>query len=84
MHNIENEPVEMWSELDEQSNELRKIEVYTSGKLGYACGKEKANGSKLSIEPLPNLEEINNAPQFKGKEVSKTDFERMWDVRKRC
>jgi hypothetical protein len=53
LHNFEEEPVEMLSELDDERNEIRAIERFRDGSLTFA-GPEGASGTTmLSEEPLP-------------------------------
>lgn len=44
-HSFLDEPVLMYSELDENRNEIRKIEIYRDGMMGYAWVEVSMNGT---------------------------------------
>jgi hypothetical protein len=75
------EPVELWSELDEQRWEVRKVEVWADGRVGYAVEGEEFGGTHLSLEPLPPNEYIASQPEFEPTEVSRAEFEARWNHR---
>jgi len=78
IHRLPNEPIELYSELDKNRYEVRKIEVFRDGRLGYA-GRNKTDGdTRLGIEPVPCLEKIASDPQFAPEEISKDEFDAMW------
>lgn len=47
------EPIEIFSELDLQRNEVRKVEKFRGGKLGYASKNSATEGTSLGIIPVP-------------------------------
>jgi hypothetical protein len=77
-HLFSSEPVLMYSELDENSWEHRKVEIFADGRRDYASEYESKGNSGLSKEPLPSLDEIALDPQFEPVEISKADFEQVW------
>ena len=77
-HESKNEPIRLVSELGNERYEVRKIEFFPNGEVGYAS-VEKANlGTRLGEAPVPPLEEINADPQFKGKSITSAEFESLW------
>lgn len=78
IHEFPDEPVIIYSELDDYNNEIRKIEVYKDGKYGYANNVTEFGGTMLSKEPLPTIEEIDSDKQFRSKEITKNEFEDIW------
>lgn len=80
-HNLADEPVCLYSELDDDRWETRKVEVFADGTNGYACRDEERTGTKLSIERLPTLEEIAEDPQFVPFVIERGEFERVWQQR---
>jgi hypothetical protein len=66
MHSSLDEPCELYSELDERMWETRKVEVFADGRIGFASAHEStpSTKTKLSIEPLPALDQIAADPQF--------------------
>jgi hypothetical protein len=80
LHNFDDEPVEILSELDDERNEIRAIERFRDGSLMYA-GPEGASGTTLLSEaPLPTLQEIAADPQFRPTAIDKETFERSWQA----
>lgn len=78
VHTIETEPIRLYSELDDELWERRKVEIYANGTCSYASKEEHLGTARLSEEPLPPIEEIALDPQFQPSEISKTEFEKLW------
>lgn len=78
VHNNSSDPVRLVSELDAERNETRKLEFYRNGRVGFASEFSNSPDTMLSIEPVPQLEEINSDPQFVGVVMSSADFESLW------
>ncbi|MGJ7535975.1 MULTISPECIES: DUF6881 domain-containing protein [unclassified Variovorax] len=77
-HDVAGDPLTIFTELDGQLWEQRKIEVFRDGKLGYADNDEESGGSMLGIEPWPNLETLGREPEFEIADISKEEFEGRW------
>ena len=77
-HNLDSEPYEIWSELDSNRYEVRKIELYEDGHVGIASTNYNTVDCRLSTEPLPLLADINSDSQFIGCVVSSSRFEDLW------
>lgn len=75
-------PLVLYSELNESGWEIRKVEVYSDGRCGYASETETHGGTFLGIEPVPPLEEIAKDPQFEPSEIKPAEFEEVWARRK--
>lgn len=78
IHSSSSEPVVMYSEIDNDGWEIRKVEVYADGGMDFASSFESKGDSSLSKEPLPSLAEIAEDPQFELVEINQIDFERAW------
>ena len=83
-HGLDDEPVILYSELDDDRWERRKVEVFADGRLGFADGDEQthATNTRLSIEPIPPLDEIAADPQFQPVTISAEEFSTIWARRK--
>ncbi len=79
IHDFRDEPVLIYSEIDDVGWELRKVEIYRNGNASFASNAISA-GSMLSIEPLPSLSEIASDPQFETEIISKEQFDNIWDI----
>jgi hypothetical protein len=77
-HSFDNEPVELWSELDEERMEVRKIEVFRDGRRVIAPPIARESATQLSELPIPSIEEINRDNQFQATEVDRSAFEDEW------
>jgi hypothetical protein len=54
----------LYSELDNDRWEKRKVEIYSDGRMGYADQERAVGGTFLGLEPIPALPEIAKDPQF--------------------
>lgn len=79
LHNLNTEPVELWSELNAQREEVRKLEIWQDGRIGYAVGKVEVGGSRLSEGTVPYWNDIAHKPEFELQEISRFAFETCWD-----
>jgi hypothetical protein len=77
-HSSAKDPMELWSELDADRNEVRKIEIWADGRVGYAYGGVEVGGSRLGESPVPQLDIIAGDPQFEPEAISQSDFEKLW------
>lgn len=77
-HRNPNEPTMLYSELDDAGWEIRKVEVFADGRVGWADRSEEHGGTGLGIEPVPLLEEIASDPQFEPSEITREQFEEVW------
>jgi hypothetical protein len=78
IHNFPDEPTVIYSELNNARFEVRKVEIFSDGRKGYASLVENFGSTKLGIEPVPTIEEISEDVQFQPKEITKEEFEKVW------
>lgn len=79
LHQFETEPIILLSELDGNRLEVRKIEIFRDGRLGYASENIHSEGTMLGELPIPPAEEITNDPQFVIENLTKAEFETAWE-----
>lgn len=77
-HAFEDEPVRLVSELNAERFEVRKLEFFRNGSVGFASQNAHSDGTELGLIPVPLLEEINIDPQFVGVAISGAEFEVLW------
>jgi hypothetical protein len=77
-HSFEEEPVEIYMEIDEARWETRKIEVFSNGKAACASRLQPCNMTELSQEQIPTIEEIESDEQFTPEQIDEQDFELAW------
>jgi len=78
IHEDDNFPILLYSELDDERYEVRKIEIYRNGSFGLASLNYEYNGSMLGAGAVPDTTEINKEPEFIVHETSKEEFEEVW------
>jgi len=78
LHRDQSYPVELWSELDALRFEIRKIEVWSDGRVGFASRERESGGTMLGEAPLPSLAEIAADPEFEPEQISELEFEKCW------
>jgi len=83
LHDSPDYPVTIYSELNEEGWESRKVEHFSNGKIGYASAEEDTpeTGTKLALVPVPSTQEIADNPEFVPQEISQTAFEQIWSQR---
>ena len=77
-HSSPDDPVELWSELDADREEVRKVEIWTDGRVGYASSEGETGGTRLGKVAVPPLNEIDLDAQFQTEAITKADFEMCW------
>lgn len=83
IHSFPDEPVWLYSEIDAERWETRKVEIFADGRYGYASATESSGGTGLGEGPIPTLAEIARDPQFEPSEITKEKFEQEWRRRNR-
>jgi hypothetical protein len=78
IHENKNDPVLLFSEIDSERYELRKVEVFADGRMGFANEKISSEGTILGEAPIPLLEDLLSDPQFSGEEIESKEFEINW------
>jgi hypothetical protein len=74
-HDAPNYPVEIWSELDADRFETRKIEQDATG--AYSCWSA-VRPEGLGTVPVPSLAAIKEAKEFTVLEIDRAAFEQVW------
>lgn len=82
LHSLDDTPVLLYSELNPELWEVRKVEVYADGRMDFADREGRSGSTKLGIEPLPPLEEIAADPEFEPMTISAAEFETVWEQAK--
>jgi len=82
IHSDSELPVTLYSELNKDRFETRKVEVFADGRCGYASATEVGGTTKLGLEPVPPLSDIAADPEFEPFEITKEQFEQLWHKRR--
>jgi len=78
LHHHLDEPVEIYSEIDSNRWEVRKVELFQDGTTTYVSPFHQIGTTRLAEVPILELEEINTDIQFEGEWISQRDFDRIW------
>lgn len=84
IHNFPDEPVWLYSEIDDERWEIRKVYFFRDGSKGFAAASESYGDCFLSEVPIPELAEIASEPEFEPIEISCEEFEDIWRDRAAC
>jgi hypothetical protein len=68
----------LYSELDDNRFEVRKVEVFRNRTCGYASAEGAFGGTQLGLLAMPELSEIAKDPQFEPVEIAQAEFETVW------
>ncbi len=78
-HDFADEPVVIYSAIDSTGREVRKVEQYRNGQMDLASGDTHTGRTVLSESLMPSLEEINAQDEFNGTEISRSEFDEVFD-----
>jgi hypothetical protein len=70
----------LFSECDDEGWEVRKVEMFRDGRIGYAGGLDSAGGTVLGERPTPDLAEITNQAEFDPTLIARREFEKVWSA----
>jgi hypothetical protein len=78
-HNHRDEPVWLYSELDDERHEVRKVEVYRDGRRAFADQSRSVGGSILGELPAPSIAEFKDEIEdLNASEIDASEFEAEW------
>lgn len=68
----------LYSELDDQRMEVRKVEVFADGRMDYAGRMGHKGNARLGKVPVPPLDEIAADPEFEPVKINQGEFDAVW------
>lgn len=71
-------PVFIYSELDDERFEVRKVEIFHDGRMGWASLLAEFGGTALSPEPISANIEMASNPVFVLTIIDREAFEELW------
>ncbi|HCQ6997710.1 TPA: hypothetical protein OL686_004625 [Escherichia coli] len=77
-HPFEDEPIELYSEINDDRYEVRKVEIFPSGESILSDESTPIDITTLGELPVPSLKDINQDPQFKAIYIDSSEFENIW------
>lgn len=78
IHNLEDEPIRLVSEIGDDEFEMRKLEFFRDGSVGYSSEMKSSKNTKLGICEVPSIEEIISQKEFSGCLITSEQFEKLW------
>lgn len=72
------EPVDWYDELDPERWSIRCVRRFRDGSLKARSYASADWRSQMPEAPIPPLEEINENPEFRAREISQDEFEVAW------
>jgi hypothetical protein len=75
---VPNEPVLLLSELDANRYEVKKVEVFTDGRMGFASADKSSDETMLGEKPIPPASDIAADLQFIVESTDAQEFESAW------
>jgi len=73
------DPVMLYSELDEDRWEVRKVEVFADGRMTYAGGTGSSGHTRLGEVQVPSVDEIAKNAGLTPVAISREEFETSWE-----
>jgi len=81
-HENPDEPVWIFSELDGEGKEVRKIECFRNGFCDVATALGSSGTATLMTLPLPDLDDLaRRDPEFEPVFITKEEFDEVWAKR---
>lgn len=78
-HDSVDDPITLYSELDEERWEVRKVEVFRDGRIACAEGRGSTGTTTLGDQPVPSIDEIASNPEFAVTQIVRDEFEEIWN-----
>ncbi len=72
------EPLHLYSELDSERYELRKVELFGDGRRGFADADTEFGGTRLGEMAVPPLAELAQDADLDAKDITADEFQRQW------
>ncbi|MEU4347000.1 hypothetical protein [Streptomyces sp. NPDC023838] len=77
-HEFAEEPAVIFSEIDDDCYEVRKVEVYRDGRSDWVDASRETDTIGLGEVPFPDLQEINSQEDFHAETITAAEFEVAW------
>ena len=82
-HSNPDEPIWLFSEVNAEGHEVRKIECFQNGFCDIATASRSSGTAALITLPLPDLTALaKRDPEFTSIEISREEFEQVWTTRR--
>jgi hypothetical protein len=79
VHSNSDDAILLYLELDADRWEIRKVEIYSDGRIEFADEHEETGDLSLAEVPVPPFEKLEADPQYEPELISADEFERVWN-----
>jgi len=79
-HSCIEDPVVLWAEISADRYEVRKVDLYSDGRLDYSGGDVSTGITMLGTDVVPALSEIGDDPEFDPVATDQIEFEAIWNA----
>ncbi len=70
----------LWSEISSEGYELRKVDLYSDGRLDHADENISTGNTMLGTAVVPSLSTIADDPEFDPACIDRIEFEAIWNA----
>ncbi len=81
-HTNSDEPIWIFSELEDDGKEIRKLECFMNGFCDFAQPNAHSGTTKLHTTLLPDFSVLGRDPEFIPTEITQQEFEDVWKSRR--
>ncbi|MGW5336629.1 DUF6881 domain-containing protein [Streptomyces bauhiniae] len=78
LHDFDDEPTRLYSEVGNDGYEIRKIQRYRDGRILKADEAHEAANIGLSEIPVGSIEDVASQPDFAACLIGREEFEEAW------
>jgi len=79
-HDLPHQPTDIYTELDDDRWETRKVEVFADGRIQYADGVDSTGRTDLSEVQARTPQEAPHTEVLTTTEIDEATFEHMWNL----
>ncbi|MFI5981243.1 DUF6881 domain-containing protein [Streptomyces sp. NPDC051555] len=79
LHEPNDDPTTIYSEIGPDGYETRKVHRYTNGRMLKSDDVHESLDIGLSEVPVGEIKDVNKLPYFTARLVTSADFQRAWD-----
>jgi hypothetical protein len=78
-HELPDAPTDVYSELDADRMEVRKIEMFNNQSIGFAEAGRSTENTSLRPTPLPYVSVLNQDPKAMARDLDWHEFDDLWE-----
>ncbi|HEY3606926.1 MAG TPA: hypothetical protein VGL06_05470 [Pseudonocardiaceae bacterium] len=79
-HDLPHQPTDIYTELDDDRWETRKVEVFADGRIQYSDGTDSTGATDLGEVRSPTPQEAPDSAVLTTIAIDEPTFEHMWNL----